>query len=216
MNLNENTTSILISSDEQDPKVEIPTFFQPNRASVSTNFITALRQVPSGGLGLVLHNFDPITYSTWYPLFHFSPWNLLLTPTTYADLLSTVLDDCPNELRIEAHRLSSELHIRTKLGLTRFSSSPKALVPQEVWLKYSKSKKQWTVYRFDYFMVVDLNHEEVVANANLLNLGFLPLEGKLFIEASTSGMFQGIAIVDNLLRLLRDAPVLSRIMSGAI
>jgi hypothetical protein len=89
-------------------------------------------------------------------------------------------------------------------------------VPEEIWLKYSKSKNQWTAYRFDYFTVLDRDRQTLVARADQLNIGFLPLAGADFQTVVSTGAFHGRPVVDNLLRLLAVPSVVTRFITAAL
>ncbi len=216
MKPNENLTSILVDFSQHPETELIPADLRPVRASVSTNFLAVLGRLHGPTPALVIHNFDPATYNTWYPLFYFSPWDLPQAPVNYGELASAVSTECPEHVRASPHRLLAEAQIRSKLGLGRFSSSSERPVPEEIWLKYSKSKNQWTAYRFDYFTVTSLDQEALTARADQTNIDFLPLAGDDFRAVVETGMFRGRPVVDNLLRLLADPSVIGRLAATAL
>lgn len=212
----ETRTSILVDLTQQGQNTVLEEALRPRRASVSTNCFTVLAHAAHGHPSLVLHNFDPGVYNTWYPFFHFTAWDLGRQPSTYAELIAAVSLECPEHVFPSAHRQATESQVRTKLGLCPFLLSEDMLVPQEVWLKYSKSKDQWTAYRFDYFAVTEIDNGDVIRRAQELNLSFLPLSGDVFETTLATGTFQNRPVVDNILRLLSDPAARSRLIGAAI
>lgn len=192
--------SILVTPDQYTSDVPIPQHLRPNRASASTNFLISLSL---DSPALVLHNFDPVTYNTWYPPFYFTPWSLPKAPETYQEMCKQVLIECPLESKPDVHSRAGANQVRERFGLSKFEFVASPSFEQEVWLKFSNSKREWTVYRFNYFYASELSKEDLVSNAHENNLAFLPLDASLETVLADE-RFEGKPIVDNLVRLLSD------------
>lgn len=193
-------TSILVTPDQYTSDSPIPVHLRPTRASASTNFLIS---IVLDNPVLVLHNFDPVTYDTWYPPFYFTPWSLPKTPETYQEMCNQVLIESPPESKPDVHSRIGADKVRERFGLSRFEFVASPSFEKEVWLKFSNSKKEWTVYRFNYFYASDLSKDDLISEAREKNLAFLPLDASLKHTLS-DGQFQGKPIVDNLVRLLSD------------
>ena len=86
---------------------------------------------------------------------------------------------------------------------------------EEIWLKFSKSQQQWTLYEFAYFLGLPADRHALRGATERLSTVWLPLVGAEFDEAVRTERFQGIPIVDNVARLLRDPAFVSEIVHTA-
>jgi hypothetical protein len=186
-----------------------------SRASVSCNFLFTIG-VPFGGPDhLLLTNFDPGVYNTWFPPFHFFPWVLPAGAKTYRDLQTVVTQGRPPEARSDQAKLSATSVVKDRLSLSLLDSKKVAGIPDEVWLKFSRSQQQWTVYQFEYYVITEIDRRGLERLHNKSEVAFLPLQGKLFENALETGKFQTIPIVDNILRLLNDRATVAELKNRA-
>lgn len=214
--MNTNPYSILITPDQYTLLDALPEDMRPSRASASVNFLVPINLNDRSDPALLLHNFDPKTYNTWYPPFHFVPWSLSDRPQTYRDLVDVAFEQCPEEARPERHSSEAAANVRRVFELSNFDYKADPQFQDEIWLKYSKSKQEWTVYRFNYYCAVDIDKAQLVRNRQRFNIDFLPLEGPEYKAACKTEKYNDIPVVDNLIRLLASPDCISVLKKAAI
>jgi len=207
-------TSLLIDPSELDSEATLPNNISLTRASVSLNFLLVDRGSGNAAPTLFLYNYDPKTYNTWYPPFHFRPWSTSSPATTYRDLRRVLNDERPAETQRAAHLPVAIRHVEEMLLLKEMTVAPEPL-REEIWLKFSKSQQQWTLYEFAYFRGCPADRHALQGAAEQLSTVWLPLVGPDFDEAVRTERFQGIPIVDNIVHLLRDPAFVSEIVKTA-
>jgi hypothetical protein len=82
---------------------------------------------------------------------------------------------------------------------------------EEIWLKFSKSQQQWTLYEFAYFRATNVDQEALRGAGARLSTVWLPLVGPKFAEAVRTERFEGVPIVDNIVGLLRNPAFVAEI-----
>jgi hypothetical protein len=193
---------VLVDPRELDLQNPLPDGILPTRASVSLNFLFVTDRIADTP-GLFVFNYEPKTYNSWYPPFHFSAWTPNIHPARFADL-KQVLDARPPETRLTTHLPVAIAALRDEFNLSTLNVSPDA-ARRELWLKFSKSQQVWTLYEFVYLWAttvpmsaLDVGHPEAMA-------GWLPLAGFEFKQTISSGRWKGLPLVDNLANLLRES-----------
>jgi hypothetical protein len=209
------SNSFLISQEQLTSGDLLPDGLTVTRASVSSNFLVCKEQEPPAMQGLLLTNFDPKTYNTWFPLFHFVPWVLATPAATYSELRSHMFDNCAPSAQPGAACQVALERIRHDLELQRFEATSEPWLPQEIWLKYSRSQKQWTVYRFDYY-VARVFEPSGELQLRVPERVFFPLQGPEFVDALETGIYRGVPIVDNILRVLRLPDVVNQLRARSL
>lgn len=207
-------TSLLIDPNQLGSDDTLPNNISLTRASVSLNFLLVDRGSGNTVPALFLYNYDPKTYNTWYPPFHFRPWSTSSPATTYRDLRRVLNGERPAETRRTAHLPAAIRHVEELLLVKEMTVQPEPL-REEIWLKFSKSQQQWTLYEFAYFLGLPADRHALRGATERLSTVWLPLVGAEFDEAVRTERFQGIPIVDNVARLLRDPAFVSEIVHTA-
>jgi hypothetical protein len=204
-------TSLIIDPNQLDSDATLPNNISLTRASVSLNFLLVDHGSGNTAPSLFLYNYDPKTYNTWYPPFHFRPWSIPSPATTYRDLRRALNGERPAETQRAAHLPAAIRHVEEMLLVKEMTVQPDPL-REEIWLKFSKSQQQWTLYEFAYFRGLPADRHALRGATERLSTVWLPLVGAEFDEAVRTERFQGIPIVDNVARLLRDPAFISEIV----
>jgi len=201
---------VLVNPHELDSQNPLPDGILPTRASVSLNFLFVASN-SADEPSLFVFNYDPKTYNSWYPPFHFRAWIPDVPPSRFIDL-KQVLDARPPETRLNAHLPVAIASIRDEFNLPTLNVSPDS-ARRELWLKFSKSQQLWTLYEFVYLWASTTPISALDMGNPRATTGWIPLAGSEFTQTIASGHWKGLPLVDNLVGLLRE-PAFVEVLRG--
>lgn len=84
---------------------------------------------------------------------------------------------------------------------------------KEHWIKFSKTANEWRLYIMNFYLLKDAKNVESIANKRGIRQVFLPFEGETFDKVLKTGEYEGIRIVDNVIKILKDEVLLEKIRS---
>jgi len=201
-------TQAMLSSNELFPE-EI----RPKRFAIASNFITCFKSKQNGESYFLLFNYEPQKWNQWYPYFYSTNGPFDCRTKTYSDLLNEYLTlpmqypeiKMRNEKAITA--VSNLLNID---GEIHIQNSP---IQTEYWIKHSKTQDVWTFYEIEFLQIVK---SPEIDFSKLVNIDLLPLDSSIIKDVLSSGMFKGIAVVDNTLEILRNNEMLAKLLEKSI
>ncbi len=134
----------------------IPPYIRVQRHMVAVNFYLTVEI--EGEIYLVLYDYDPV-WDAWYP-FNFNPLykdiNHFSIEKTYKSLIEENHSYASINLSMAVTRAISEL--KSRIGGIDFLIEPLKYSLREYELKYSKTKKRYTMYRFLNFIITDISN----------------------------------------------------------
>jgi hypothetical protein len=191
---------VLVDPSELGSQNLLPAGILPTRASVSLNFLFVKRDPGDGSL--FVFNYDPKTYNSWYPPFHFRAWTPDAPIYRFADI-KQALDERPPETRFTAHLPVAISAVREEFNLRTVDVLPDP-ARREIWLKFSKSQQLWTLYEFVYLWASTVPMSALDGGNPRAMTDWIPLTGAEFEQTAESENWKGLPLVDNLAKLLRD------------
>lgn len=142
----------------------IPPYIRVQRHMVSVNFYLTVKI--DGEIYLVLYDYDPV-WDSWYP-FNFNPLykdiNHFSTQKTYKSLIEENHTYANINLSMAVTRAINKL--KSRIGGIDFLIEPLKYSLREYELKYSKTKKRYTMYRFLNFIITDISNPHKAIDAS--------------------------------------------------
>jgi len=193
----------------------VPLSMIPDRATFSTIFLIPIQT--EHGRSLLLHNTDPINWNTWFPPYANLEWPLTEMTGTFRQLIDRTISLSPEGLRLDPRTIRDSFTIKIcqLLRIGALVCAEELFIPREYWLKFSKSKNQWTLYAFDYWVVIDADIDVRVLPSKYNDLCLIPIEEPNLEEIRKTGKFLGKPIADNLLSILQNDSERERLLSLA-
>jgi len=147
--------------------------------------------------GLLLYNYEPSTWNTWFPPYHAYYWKMGFNKGSYKDLIAAAESACPDTTTLHPAGYLKETAaiIRDKFNIQELRVQDEPINEADYWLKYSKTKNEWTLYRFMYH-VSRASLPPSFSNNPLFSVIPIDSQLKLILE---KGVINGITVVDNLL-----------------
>ncbi len=208
------TDSILIGSESEGLGNIVPCGTIPQRATFSSVLLFPIHT--GEGRSIVVYDYDPQNWKLWFPLFSNVEWDLDIAggAVKYSDLISKVelqaLYDDVSPVGVLDLTLKD---IEDKTGIRGLQCINEVFRPREFWLKYSKTRKIWSFYSFDYW-VVDKCDTDIYKYSEMTGaIEIMPIEGGKFESIKKTGKFKGKGIADNLLSILRDESETDRLLT---
>lgn len=203
-------SELLLTEADLTTEAPVPDGISIMRASASITLLIT-QQLASEKASLLVFNYDARTYNAWYPPFHFVAWSLPGPPATMRELGQALTTNRPSDAQFTAH-----FGVAVREAERNFPTL--ALRPdthpflEEVSVKYSKSQQQWTAYSLEYVLVDAAGSIPGDCDAVGRPTRWLPLRGPSFNATVAGGRYEGVPLVDNLLRLLARAEFVERLL----
>lgn len=203
--MSERIDVIQLDGTEVDTSEKVPTEVVPQRVIFSISLLIPCT-FRNHLTRLFVVNYDPQTWNIWFPPYHFYVWKLpAATDLSYDELIQHAIAHCPSGewLQPATHLPEAVKGISQFLSVEDLKVSPTPVVEMEPSLKYSKSKNQWTFYLSSYYMVEHVTEIEQLLNWHAAPTALLPILGPEFCSILTSSHYEGLEVVDNLVKLLK-------------
>jgi hypothetical protein len=97
--------------------------------------------------------------------------------------------------------------VRAILRLNTLEIAEPALIDRDYWLKFSNSRKQWTLYCFSFFISRGMSPTALKHFLTLKDVAVVPL---------SDAIHKGLPVVENLLELLTSTENRERIVRHAV
>jgi hypothetical protein len=186
---------------------DIPRHALPARIALAVNCMVSVQKTDS--VSLLLHNFDPVNWNQWYPIFSSHQGPISFPGGSARDLVNYLTTSSPvapkltpSFLRQSAIDRATEL-----LDLRRCTLCSETLQNGDIWLKYSKSQHVWTLYCYVFYCASTVDPISHVTNPTAPDLALIPLGQE---------EFAGLRVVENVINLLRADRVRALLIENAI
>jgi len=205
-------TGSLIAENQKIPSEIIPT-----RLAVATNILFFVKD--SGGeYSMLLFNYDPINWKQLYPYFfsHSAVWEF--KSTHYADIVNELNDALIANNYSKNNRIENTKHDFCKsLNIPDVEFYDEKPIPDEYWIKYSKSQNSWTIYLMEFYQV-RINEKEQLKMEYLNNSGktLIKLDKANIDTIITTGKIDGLPVIDNTIEIIKDKDLLNRLFRNAV
>jgi len=180
----------------------------PSRASVTVNCLIPVKSRRSPAL--LCHNFDPKNWNQWFPPFTFHHTDIpgsflsegqLLGHVTAHSSLAAVLSDEPG-LR---HGIAE--HVKKLLAAETITIASPAVRPAEYWLKFSESRKTWTLYCFIWYCAQQISPSECMKEDPERGIALIPFGATEYL---------GLPVVENVVEIWKDTELSKRLATMAL
>lgn len=203
-------SSIEITNERAEANRSLPNNVKLERVAVATNILVTTKQ--NGNICLLLHNLDPVKLNQWYPFFVSHSAKHEFTSDRY-DLILYEFESALITNGFDSSKRFSDgcKAIIEKIGKD-ISINDEKILFDEYWVKYSVAQEIWTMYLFEYYSlkidIIDLC--SILTDKQYVLLPLCDDKSNKWLE---TGEFLGIKIVDNIIKLLRDNSIRSKILS---
>jgi hypothetical protein len=181
---------------------------RPKRGSLTVNCLVPIER--AGRVAVVCHNFDPKNWNQWYPPFTFYHCEVPSELTTEGELISYFESRSPvATVATDRNKLRQELGdaVKVLFGLERAAVSETELAEREYWLKFSETRKVWTLYCFVWCVLETAEPRAKLGEERSAVIGQVPL-------GATS--YHGLAVVENLCALWQNKPAVERLRARTL
>lgn len=191
---------------------DIPKECFPARFAIATNLIMCVKK-PDNSFGFLLFNYEPEKWNQWYPYFSSVNGMYGFHGRTYKDIVDEFKSDILTTEQAKCRVESATKAVEKLLGASNIKVEP-SCVPDEFWLKFSKTQDIWTLYYMEFLQITDINMSIDAIDNNVVTL--LPLQESTITEVLREGKYRGIEIVDNTLDILNSPDMIKTIKTKAI
>lgn len=191
---------------------DIPKECFPARFAIATNLIMCVKK-PDNSFGFLLFNYEPKKWNQWYPYFSSVNGMYGFHGRTYKDIIDEFKSDILTTEQAKCRVESATKAVERLLGASNVKVEPSS-VPDEFWLKFSKTQDIWTLYYMEFLQITSINMSIDAIDDSVVTL--LPLEESTISEVLREGKYRGIEIVDNTIDILNSPDLISAIKDKAI
>lgn len=192
---------MIITKEMLDQKVDIHSF--PTRLDSAINLYASVEEK-----GIVLYNVNPTTWNVLYPFyelehkFTLDSYEFSSMDITYRELLEEYREVYQKNYEDEKGYSKEK---RKEILISEYQkvfgleyASIGAELESFYELKYSKSKKVWTLYYFENYVVGEVDNLDALLNQTIYPQEFLSLN-------NLSSSINGVEVVENTLYLLKNS-----------
>ena len=194
----------------------LPRDVRVSRYAIATHFFICTKN-KSGEYGIILYNYDPINWKQLYPYFISHANEYAFESSDFSSMLKefeniVIKDNMGREKRLQ----ESLIKVQQTVGQEKLKYQRINNMPDEYWIKYSKSKNMWTIYLFEYYQIVGLADSLNVSEFKGTDKLYVPLNNESTTEILEKGTYRGIKVTSDIVHMLSDLSILSEIKSNAL